>query len=148
MTNIPHLDFKVDKDRWGDPFDPTDKDQLTTENISGYIACMTVIYQSRRYTDNNLWQMFHEDFEGFTTEIFSKAHRQALRDLRAHLYNQGVWVKDVKGSSYAKALQACLQEEDPHIWTEVEIKERDKTTYAIPQQQTQNVPEQESQNLP
>jgi hypothetical protein len=54
----------------------------------------------------------------------------------------------VKGLSYAKALQACLQEEDPYIWTEVEIKERDKTTHAIPQQQTQNVPEQESQNLP
>jgi hypothetical protein len=31
--------------------------------------------------------MFHEDFEGFTTEIFSKAHRQALQDLWAHLYN-------------------------------------------------------------
>jgi hypothetical protein len=26
MINIPHLDFKVDKDRWGDPFDLTDKD--------------------------------------------------------------------------------------------------------------------------
>jgi hypothetical protein len=81
MTNIPHLDFKVDKDRWGDPFDPINKDQLTTENISGYIACMTVIYQSRRYTDNNLWQMFHKDFEGFTTKIFSKAYCQALQDL-------------------------------------------------------------------
>jgi hypothetical protein len=34
--------------------------------------------------------MFHEDFEGFTTEIFLKAHRQALWDLWAHLYNQGV----------------------------------------------------------
>jgi hypothetical protein len=38
----------------------------------------------------------------------------------------------VKGLLYAKALQACLQEEDPYIWTEVKIKEKDKTTHAIP----------------
>src|SRR5437899_1957597 len=99
MMSIPQLDFKVDENRWGDPFDPTDNDQLTTDNISGYIACITIIYRSRKYKDDNLWQMFHEDFEGFTTEIFAQAHRQALRDLRAHLYNQGVWVKDVKGLS-------------------------------------------------
>jgi hypothetical protein len=54
----------------------------------------------------------------------------------------------VKGLSYAKALQACLQEKDPYIWTKVEIKERDKTTQAIPQQQTQNSLKQETQNIP
>jgi hypothetical protein len=79
--NIPELEFKVDRECWGDSFDPTDENQLTTENINGYIAYMTKIYQSCKYRDNCLWQIFHEDFEGFTTEIFTKAHRQAVRDL-------------------------------------------------------------------
>ena len=115
MTNIPHLDFNVDREWWGNSFDPTDANQLTPENISGYIACMTIIYKSRKYTGDNLWQFFYEDFEGFTTEIFAKAHRQAVWDLRAHLESQGVWVKEVKGTSYAKVLQTCLEEEDPHV---------------------------------
>jgi hypothetical protein len=51
----------------------------------------------------------------------------------------------VKSLLYAKALQACLQEEDPYIWTKVKIKKRDKTTQVI--QQTQNLPEQATQNL-
>jgi hypothetical protein len=109
----------------GDPFDPTDENQLTADNISGYMACMIRIYQSRGHRDDNLWEIFHEDFEGFTTEIFAKAHRQAVRDLRSYLYNHGVWVKGVKGTSYAKVLKACL-EEDPHEWTELEIEERTK----------------------
>ena len=71
MTNIPQLDFKVDEERWGDPFDPNDKDQQTTENISGYISYVIMIYQSRRYKDNDLWEIFHKDFKNFTIEIFS-----------------------------------------------------------------------------
>jgi hypothetical protein len=123
---IPELDFEVDEKRWGKPFDPADENQLTTENISGYIAHMTKIYQSHKYRDDYLWQIFHEDFEGFTTEIFTKAHRLAIRDLRSYLYNHGVWVRRVKGTSYARVLQACLEEEDPHEWTEQEIEERTK----------------------
>ena len=48
--------------------------------------------------------MFYEDFKGFITEIFVQVYRQALQDLQAHLYSQGVWVKDVKGLLYAKVL--------------------------------------------
>ena len=140
MTNIPQLDFKVDEERWGDPFDPNDEDQQTTENISGYIAYVIMIYQSRRYKDNDLWEIFHEDFENFTIEIFSQAHRQALRDLRTHLENNGVWIRRVKGSSYAKVLKECLEEENPHEWTEQETRERNQSAHqfaAQPVQQSQ-----------
>ena len=123
---IPELDFTVDKERWGKPFDPADKNQLTADNISGYIACMTKIYQSHGYKDDTLWQYFHEDFEGFIIEIFSKAHRQAVRNLWIHLYNHGVWIRGAKGILYAKVLQACLEEENPYEWTEQEIEERTK----------------------
>ena len=140
MTNIPQLDFKVDEERWGDPFDPNNEDQQTTENISGYIAYVIMIYQSRRYKDNDLWEIFHEDFENFTIEIFSQAHRQALRDLRTHLENNGVWIRRVKGSLYAKVLKECLEEENPHEWTEQETRERNQSVHqsaAQPAQQSQ-----------
>ena len=71
---ILELDFKVNEDQQGDPFDPTNNNQLTTDNISGYIAYMTIIYQSRKYKDDNLQQMFYEDFKGFTMEIFAQAY--------------------------------------------------------------------------
>ena len=51
---IPELDFTVNEEQWGKPFDPADKNQLTADNISGYIALMTKIYQSHRYKDNTL----------------------------------------------------------------------------------------------
>jgi hypothetical protein len=51
---IPELDFTVNEERWGKPFDPADENQLTADNISGYIACMTKIYQSHRYKDDTL----------------------------------------------------------------------------------------------
>jgi hypothetical protein len=140
MIIIPQLDFKVDEERWGDPFDPNDEDQLTTENISGYIAYMIMIYQSREYKDNELWEIFHEDFENFTVEIFSQAHRQALRDLRTHLENNGVWIRRVKGLSYTRVLKECLEEKNPHEWTEQETRERNRSTHQSttqPAQQTQ-----------
>jgi hypothetical protein len=75
--DIPKLEFKVDREQWGNPFDPTDENQLTTENINGYITHMTKIYQLGKYKNNDLWQIFHKDFEGFTMEIFSKAYHIA-----------------------------------------------------------------------
>ena len=77
MTNkmdILKLEFKVDREQWGDLFDPTNENQLTAENINGYITHMTKIYQSGKYKDDDLWQIFYEDFEGFTMEIFLKAY--------------------------------------------------------------------------
>jgi hypothetical protein len=121
---IPELDFEVDEKWWGKPFDPADKNQLIMENISRYIAHMTEIYRSREYRDDYLWQIFYEDFEGFTTEIFTKAYCLAIWDLWTYLYNHGVWVKEVKGTSYIKVLQACLEEEEPYVWNKQEIKGR------------------------
>ena len=104
---------------------------------------MLACYRTGNRKDEDLWQIFHEDFEGFTYEIFKIAHRVALRDLREQLVSQGVWVKGAKGStSYAKVLQECLEEETPYEWTEAEIKEKRKIVQSMPQTQTQNLSQQ------
>ena len=41
---ILELDFKVNKEQWGKLFNPTNENQLTTENINRYITHMTKIY--------------------------------------------------------------------------------------------------------
>ena len=136
MQIPPGLRYTVDEARWGKSFDPTNTEHHTEEIINGYITCMLACYRTDNRKDEDLWQIFHEDFEGFTYEIFKIAHRVALRDLREQLVSQGVWVKGAKGStSYAKVLQECLEEETPYEWTEAEIKEKRKIVQSMHQTQ-------------
>jgi len=143
MQIPPGLRYTVDEARWGKSFDPTNTEHHTEEIINGYITCMLACYRTDNRKDEDLWQIFHEDFEGFTYEIFKIAHRVALRDLREQLVSQGVWVKGAKGStSYAKVLQECLEEETPYEWTEAEIKEKRRIVQSMLQTQTQNPSQQ------
>jgi hypothetical protein len=143
------LRYGVDKDHWGMSFDPENEEHHTEKIVNGYIACMLVcyrtIYKNRKSED--IWQIFHEDFEGFTFDIFKLAHRGAVRELREQLVIQGVWVKGPRGPiSYAKNLQDCLEEATPAEWTEEAIKERNRLIQAITTQQ--QPPTSQSQQLP
>jgi len=55
----------------------------TEEIVNGYITCMLAyyhtIYKNRKGED--LWQIFHEDFEGFIFNIFKLGHRVTVREL-------------------------------------------------------------------
>jgi hypothetical protein len=126
MMEIPqNLRYEVDRVYWGRSFDPANPEHLTEEIINGYITCMIEYYRTGHRKDSYLWKVFHEDFEGFTYEIFKLSHRVALRDLREVLVAKGVWVNGARGSiSYARVLQECLDEETPYEWTEEEHKER------------------------
>jgi len=110
-------------------FDPENAEHHTEEIVNGYINCMLACYRTiyKNRKNEDLWQIFHEDFEGFTFDIFKLGHRVAVRELREQLVMQGVWVKGPRGSiSYAKTLQDCLDETTPAEWTEEAIKERNK----------------------
>ena len=108
-------------------FDPKNTEHHTEEVVTGYINCMLACYRTiyKNRKNEGLWKIFHEDFEGFTFDIFKLGHRVAVRELREQLVMQGVWVKGPRGSmSYAKTLQDCLDETTPAEWTEETIKER------------------------
>jgi hypothetical protein len=137
MIQIPaDLQYKVDEEYWCESFDPENPEHLKEKIINGYITCMLVGYRAGNRKNQRLWQIFHEDFEGFTYDIFKIAHRLALRDLREELVNKGVWVKTAKGAtSYARVLQECLDEETPHKWTEAEIREQHQQLEHQPNQQ-------------
>ncbi|KAN0072285.1 hypothetical protein V8E54_010014 [Elaphomyces granulatus] len=80
---------------WDKSFDPANAEHHTEGIVNGYINCMlacyrtiTTIYKNRENED--LWQILHEDFEGFTLDIFKLGHRVAVRELREQLVIQGV----------------------------------------------------------
>jgi hypothetical protein len=45
MVKIPpDVDFKIDKEHWGEAFDLTKKEHITEGIINSYIACMIICY--------------------------------------------------------------------------------------------------------
>jgi hypothetical protein len=86
MAEIPtDLSFKVDKEHWGESFDPANKEQLAQGILNGYIVGMMIGYHKNRREGENLWNTFREDFEDVTIDIFNIARRSALRELREQL---------------------------------------------------------------
>ena len=75
------------------------------------------------FQDDDLWETFREEFEGFTEEDFRRRTTIQLRKLRALLRRQGVWVMKDKRVTIAKSLFATLQEDKPTPWTEDEVKD-------------------------
>ena len=76
MIQIPaDLQYKVDEEYWCESFDPENPEHLKEKIINGYITCMLVGYRAGNRKNQRLWQIFHEDFEGFTYDIFKIAHR-------------------------------------------------------------------------
>jgi hypothetical protein len=141
----PDLDFDVDEARYGKSFDVTNPDHLTEEIINGHIVCQMGFYHKENCRGQTMYNLFQEDFEGFTLDIFKMAHKNALRRLRDFLIAHEVWVKPAGGStSYAKALHDCLTEATPAEWTEERVKEREqiKGRQKTIQSQTQPIPHQ------
>jgi hypothetical protein len=127
MIPPPEVTYPLDRETWEEPFDLSDESCLTLKRINNYITLMLVRYKHKRYEDYDLWEEFREGFEGWTTEIFSQASREAIKDLRTYLFEHGVWVREQKGSiSYAQTLVEVLEDEEQHEWTKEEEERRSK----------------------
>jgi hypothetical protein len=118
-------------------FDPENAEHHTEGIVNGYIYCMLTCYRTiyKNCQNEDLWQIFHEDFEGFTLRPTSSSLATASlseKELREQLVMQGVWVKGPRGCiSYAKAFQDCLDETTPAEWTEEATTERRKLMQSI-----------------
>jgi hypothetical protein len=115
------LKYKVE--RWNEPFDFTNPSHLTSPVVSGYVLKILLRYRKGIFKGKRMWEYFKEDFKGFTQDTWKKANRQVTREMREILILREVWVKSVKGTSYGKVLQDCLQETAPHAWDDDDIKQ-------------------------
>lgn len=69
-----------------------------------------------------MWEAFHDDFVTFTLQNFQSANPNAIRNLRAHLRKNGVYVQAGRGIQVATALYKVLEEDIPSEWSEEEIR--------------------------
>jgi hypothetical protein len=70
---LPDLNFKVDKEHWGEAFDLTNKDYMTEGIINGYIARIMICYRKSCREGEDLWHTFRKDFKGVTIDILNIA---------------------------------------------------------------------------
>ncbi len=54
----------------------------TPEAINSYILQRIARYAENQYVDTTLWEIFREDFEGWTVDVWKDADKEVVRDLR------------------------------------------------------------------
>ena len=111
-------------ENWGMQIEITDKSQLTEPILNGYISYSLEAYKSRQYKDFDLWEVFVDDFKGWTKDIFDKDSKYAIRDVRDH----GVYVNKKPMAPISNELVKVVAEEKPHEWTPQEIQEQLKSS--------------------
>ncbi|EPQ65115.1 hypothetical protein BGT96224_A21105 [Blumeria graminis f. sp. tritici 96224] len=112
----------VDKEKWGKSFNPKDPGDLTEKIVNGYILHTKLWYEKGEYKDYELWEVFREDFEGWTAEIFNMGDTKIRRDFRNFLVQHGVYIPRDGGKLFG-ALFKVVIDENFHEWTEQEVKE-------------------------
>lgn len=67
------------------------------DEIEGFIEWRIKVYKREEWQGKDLWEVFEDDFEGFTKETFHGGGKDATRKLRNCLRAKGVYVpKDRK----------------------------------------------------
>jgi len=82
-------------------------------------------YEESKITDQNLWELFRDGFEGFTVETFRKGYQTKEQQLlRSYLHRGGVYVKPTaNGHTIAQSLVNVLEQEAMEQWNDPEIVE-------------------------
>lgn len=93
------------------------------EEVAAFVEQRKEDYKDKHLYDFVLWELFKEDFEGFTEEAFEKVGKSKASGLRLLLRTHGVWVQHDRGKNLYPSLCSTLQEDKPAIWPMEEIHE-------------------------
>ena len=97
----------------------------TTKHVNTYFIDCLDAYESYGRIDEELWESFQEDFEGWTEELFTFGHKRVRSTLRDFLRDHGVYVGGPKYIS--QQLFALTKEEKYKEWPVEEIERQLKT---------------------
>ena len=100
-----------------------DPDDINIADINDFIQFKILEYEVYDFKDSEMWEIYKEDFQNFTVEIFKDCNQFNIQKLRVFLQNNGVWVKQHRNATVPESLYNTLQEEEPTEWTELEIRE-------------------------
>jgi hypothetical protein len=120
---LDNLGYLIDETTWNKSIDPLKEENQKTEILNGYITQAMQFWTNQRFKDIALWEDFRDDFNEWTFDIFKIVSRGALKALRVYLTTHGVWIRKTSGTSFAKVLQDCLDEETRYERTKEEIEE-------------------------
>ena len=140
--------YQIDEDNYQATFNPKDPEHLEELRINGYLAMLIEVYKDSGRKNRRLLELFQEDFEEFTIDIFAIANRVALRKFRETLLVLGVYVKPARGVSYARVLYDCFIAEDLAEWTSEGIQERRALTGEKPETTPMQSPRAEQSVIP
>jgi hypothetical protein len=113
-------DARIEKWRDGIP-----KDTASRAESKEYLITKLHEYGVSRSSDYDLWELFRNDFEGFSVENFRNGYTvMELQLIRGTLRRGGVYVKTTtNGQSIAQTLVDVLQQEAMEPWNDDEILE-------------------------
>ena len=67
-----------------------DVDKAIKDKLVEFVE--TTIYLTQDLTDNDLWYIFQEQFEGFTVESFKKIRTDIRSKLQRYLLKRGIYI--------------------------------------------------------
>jgi hypothetical protein len=123
MQKPPDLSYPIDEATWNKSIDPLKEENQKAEILNGYITHVMQFWINRRFKDIALWEDFRDEFSEWTIDVLKLASRNALKELRVYLTTHGVWIRKTTGTSFARVLQDCIDEETRYEWTKEEIEE-------------------------
>ena len=97
-----------------------DSDSSNKEVLDQFINEKIKKYETSGADDEELWYMYTEDFQDWTTDYFENATRSTVSKLRTTLRQGGVWVTMHKSTKMSKALYNTIHEEERAGWTDIE----------------------------
>ncbi|POS86848.1 hypothetical protein EPUL_001280, partial [Erysiphe pulchra] len=119
-TYVPTFPFQTDN--IGEKVD-LKNEELTKSRLTGYIVRFIQKCTFKKYRDERLWEEFVDDFEGWTKDIFEIPVREAIKDLRDYLRENGVFVYKAPRIPMSGELAKTASEKEPHKWSDKEIED-------------------------
>jgi hypothetical protein len=125
LRNDMELALIRDDTTIGKPFETNDAKCHTPAHVNTYLIDCLKGYEMYGRIDEELWESFQEDFEGWTEELFALGHKTIRTTLRDFLRDNGVCVGGTKYIS--QQLFNVLQEDKYTEWPAEEVTKQVKT---------------------
>ena len=120
-TDVQPQEWAIRRRKWKHGIDPR---TIMAEEFLEYTETKLYKYTLYHTSDDNLWDLFKDDFKNVTAEQFNTLGHGGLQRLRAYLCCGGVYVaQNSRNKPIAQTLEDILEEEEQHKWTDDDIRE-------------------------
>ena len=99
---------------------------MSVENVNNYIKFKILKYKHFKFINDDLQELYKEDFADFIEAVFKTCNPINIRNLQTLLRHQGIQVLRDRNVTIPWALYNILREEDPVEWSREDILEHIK----------------------